>query len=133
VDNCWVWNKSINTHGYGQFGLRKKVVCAHKASLILHKIHIPEGYDVRHKCPKHFRHCVNPAHLTTGTRAENVEDSRQDGTMIVGENSIHAKLTEAQVLEIRASEMSELELANKFNVSKWTIWAIISYKRWKHI
>ena len=133
VDDCWVWHKSKNWKGYGQFSSKGKTCSAHRVSLILHKIPIPEGHVVRHKCPKHLRHCVNPAHLTTGTYAENTNDMIEDGTKGIGEKNPTAKLTEAQVLEIRASEMRQCELARKFNLTRGGIWRIITRKNWNHI
>lgn len=133
VDDCWIWAGTIARTGYGVFGMRYKHFYAHRASLILHKIPISDGHDVRHKCPKHLRHCVNPAHLTTGTRTENNHDKIADGTLPIGESHQNSKLTEAQVLEIRASEMSNSELFRKFNVSQATICDIIARRTWKHI
>jgi regulator of sirC expression with transglutaminase-like and TPR domain len=87
---------------------------------------------VRHKCKS--KNCVNPDHLEPGTKSENELDKVRDGTDDRGEKSVNAKLTEAQVLDIRSRSGQTLkELAMEFNVHLQTIWNIIHRKRWKHI
>src|SRR5271156_2971027 len=48
---CWDWNASIDSDGYGQFPAARelKISKAHRASWIIHRGPIPEGYSVLHK------------------------------------------------------------------------------------
>ena len=74
--------------------------------------------------------------LRYGSAIENAEDREKDGKTIKGEQMHTAKLTSADVLEIR----KELELSatitalgKKYNVSKCTILDIKVRRTWKHI
>lgn len=50
-----------------------------------------------------------------------------------GECNKNAKLTEAQALEIKQSREPLLVLAARYSVSIYTVWAIRTRKRWKHL
>lgn len=80
TEGCWLWTGAPNRSdkGYGQ--LRRggperdrRYICAHVLSYELHHGPVPEGLEVRHTCDVSL--CVNPAHLTVGTHAENMQDS----------------------------------------------------------
>jgi hypothetical protein len=113
---------------------------------------IPEGLCVCHTCdnPK----CVNPAHLWLGTRTENDADRHKKGRTRTGclrgdkhpswgkhlseetrtkLSKAKQKLTEAQVLEIRASTLSQYKLGVLYGISQQSIWAIKSGKTFRWI
>lgn len=132
TDSCWLWTGGTSG-GYGQVKINNKMYRAHRVSWFLAGNTIPEGHVVRHKCRN--RHCVNPEHIETGTYAENNGIDRvRDGTCASGEKQGHAKLTEAQVLEIRerATE-NQYRLAEEYGVSQGAVWLIIQRRNWKHI
>lgn len=71
---CWVWMASLNSFGYGQFGLREPVrrpYPAHRVSYVIHHGPIEPGLVIDHKC--RVRACVNPNHLQMVTQAQNME------------------------------------------------------------
>ena len=70
TDNCWNWRAGDNGHGYGLFWYGKKYHVAHRFSLKLFNIEIPQGLEVDHLCRN--RGCVNPNHMELVTRRENV-------------------------------------------------------------
>lgn len=74
--------------------------------------------------------------LRWGTRKSNIEDRRLHGTLVCGEDTISAKLTELQVEEIkRKLLMGErgCDLAREFAISQTTISQIKNNKRWTHV
>lgn len=71
-NGCWLYQGFIGHRGYGQASYRGKSMNAHRAMYLAAKGPIPEGHDVCHTCD--VRPCINPAHLWTGTRKDNVDD-----------------------------------------------------------
>lgn len=90
---------------------------------------------VRHLCNN--RACVNPIHLQVGTRADNAADMVIMGRSIKGEDKPGAKLSEADVHEIRRLWFDELisrrELGKRFGVSDGLIGGIVNGRYWKHV
>lgn len=69
---CWNWTAGKDTGGYGTIRFRGRVQKAHRASLTIAGIEVQPGMDVDHIC--HNRACVNPGHLRTATRKQNIEN-----------------------------------------------------------
>ena len=74
VTQCWNWNRSVTSAGYGQFTRNKKYWTTH--TFVYTQIYgeIPKGNIIRHIC--HNRKCCNPNHLTIGTHKDNYNDSK---------------------------------------------------------
>lgn len=102
-DGCWLYDgaKEINGYGYLQnpFADRPKFITAHRAAWIYTNGPIAEGMRVCHTCD--IRSCINPAHLFLGTDQDNADDRVAKGRNKAGEKAWNAKLTEAQVIELR--------------------------------
>jgi len=76
----------------------------------------------------------NIHNLEWNTRKENNSHALDTGlTDIKGEKHYKVKLTEEQVLDIRVSNLTKVELAKIYNVTHQNISAIINKKSWKHI
>ena len=94
----------------------------------------PEGLIVRHGSKGQLDN--SPANLCYGTHADNEADKVRDGTHNRGERHYQAKLTEADIPEIRsllAAGKSQKSIANTFGVSYRTIWVIRQGKAWAHV
>jgi hypothetical protein len=76
IDNstgCWVWQGGKNNLGYGMIRDNKKMRTAHRVSYEEHsQTKIPKHLVVMHSCDNPA--CVNPAHLSLGTRKDNTKD-----------------------------------------------------------
>lgn len=72
---CWLWTRSDDGRkGYGKLFLDGKMRGAHRVSYEAFISKVPSGHDVMHRCD--VPSCVNPAHLSTGTHADNLRDCR---------------------------------------------------------
>lgn len=78
-DECWPWIGAVSDTGYGVFRVKSwQGIKAHRLSILLATTEPPlEGMDIMHSCD--VRHCVNPRHLSWGTRMENVRDMIRKG------------------------------------------------------
>ncbi len=92
---------------------------------------MPDGINVLHGCDN--PPCCNPAHLRLGTQAENIADCIRRNRKAIGERTNTAKLTPAQIREIRASGALQSELARQFNVTQPLISMIKGGKLWTHV
>lgn len=122
---CWVWLGELDSGGYGTIKMGGRMVKTHRASWIVSRGTIPGKLHVLHSCD--VRCCINPDHLFLGTHTENMRDMVNKGRNADnrGIRNGHAKLTEAQVLEIRTLQGSHAEIARRYGVGK----SIISYIR----
>ena len=71
TDDCWLWQASLDKHGYGQVNIGRKIYRSHRVSYSLIKGDIPKGLDLDHLC--RVRSCVNPDHLEAVTRSVNLK------------------------------------------------------------
>jgi hypothetical protein len=140
-DSCWLWQGALNS-GYGivQLGRGRGTARVHRViyARFIAPLPVPPpaGPDIRHLC--HVRNCVNPAHLTLGTRAENMGDARRASRRLgprqglLGEANPHSKLTIADVLAIRADSRILREVAADYGVSLQAVWSIRKGRTWRH-
>lgn len=133
-DACWEWTAGKNWDGYGQVMLRPAgMFLAHRIMYYLATGKQPGLLCVCHTCDNPG--CVNPAHLFLGTVADNMADKDAKGRLgpLGGVDNGHAKLTEEQVLAIRASGETRHVLAARYGVTQVNISRIKTRKIWKHI
>lgn len=154
---CWEWTAQRQHFGYGQFKMRDgRKRTAHKFAIEAATGPVPAGMFVLHKCDN--PPCCNPSHLFLGTPADNMRDMWAKGrasnanhpgnaealkawraanpAAFTGASHPSAKLTEADVVEIRAalaSGATGVSLAKRYNVSNDTISAIRTRKKWRHV
>ncbi len=132
--DCWVWTASLDDKGYGQLGVDKRPLRAHRISYRIQHGEIPDGLHVLHHCDN--PPCVRPDHLFLGTHADNMADMCKKGRHYKGETHPNVKLTEGDVLTIRglySEGMRLYRLAGFFGMSISTIHNIVNRTTWRHI
>lgn len=137
--DCWEFTGCLHYKGYGEIGHNGRSRRAHRVSYEIFKGQIPKGLCVMHSCDN--RKCVNPEHLSLGTIAQNQADMKRKGRSRNsggrGEESCHHKLTEEEVLEIRrrfsSGETDKTVLAKDFNITRTSVYYIVTRKQWSHI
>ncbi len=134
-NGCWMWlPKNSRVKGYGYISYQRKSYRVHRLSYELTYGPFDKKWMVLHLCG--VRACVNPRHLYLGTAQDNSNDARDDGTRCRGESHGLAKLTNDQVIAIRAGcELGESStaLAQKYGVARTTVRDIATRRFWKHL
>lgn len=118
-------------NGYGQFSLNGRAAYAHRVSYEMAKGLIPKGMQIMHSCDN--RGCVNPAHLSLGTFDQNMADMTNKRRQAHGEKNGHAKLTAAQVLEVRNAIGTQQAIADAYGVCRPLVSMIRSRRIWRNI
>lgn len=128
TDTCWLWTAGKDRPGYGVFLLPGEVkILAHRYAYILWKGPIPPGLVVMHSCD--VPACVNPNHLSAGTRADNNRDAVSKNRHSFGERNGHARLTTKQVAAILSDSRSQADIAKEYGVHQCHISRIKSGRR----
>lgn len=129
---CWEWQGHLR-RGYGYVRFKRRQWSAHRLALYFDGRPPSVEELVCHSCDN--PRCVNPAHLFPGSSLENNRDRARKGRSAptCGSQSHLAKLTEAQVAHIRASDERGTVLAKRFGVSPSLITMIRQRKIWTHL
>jgi hypothetical protein len=159
-DDCWSWTGAKTNAGYGKIaqdrvskGPTKTILATHVALLFDGSPRPSTKHLALHSCDNPS--CVNPGHLRWGTHKANFADmadrdrnprlvpfykkqrtayAKMDvaaGTLQL--NKQNGKLTAADVIEIRQSTKSVLELATQFGVSRRSITNILKGISWSNV
>lgn len=131
-DDCLPWPFGRGKNGYGQIWINGKRITAHREMCVAVHGAPPTGkHEASHSCGKGHLGCCNPRHLAWKTKVENEADKIIHGTSNRGERNPRAKLTRAEIVEIRsASNTPRNLLAKKFGVKRGTIMDIRSGRSW---
>lgn len=136
ADGCWGWDGCVHECGYGRLSQGPRnarlYLKAHRVSWVLHNGDLDESL-VLHGCDN--PPCTNPEHLYKGDQLANVADVVERGRAR-GERNGDAKLTEAQVLEVRALRAQGLylrQIAALYGVHLATIHLVATGRTWRHV
>lgn len=128
--SCWIWDGAKTTHGYGCGVYKGRVLGAHKIAYVLTNGEVPAGMEIMHSCDN--RRCVNPAHLSIGTKDDNARDKAAKGR---GPKKNPHKLTPDDVREIRGlrGKASSGEIARRYGITQPYAFAIWGGRVWKNV
>ena len=138
-DGCWEWQGSRQKRGYGLFRIKGRLHKAHRAALMVSGVEVPDDLCVLHSCDN--PPCCNPAHLRLGTKGENNTERHAKGRTVLpvwcrGESSAQAKLTKADVLEMRRlwdAGLTCAAIAEGRSVGTRHVWDVVNRRCWNHI
>lgn len=138
-DECWEWDASTLPNGRPRLGVRidgraTSVTVARVIASERDGLPLTDGsrlWVARHSCDNVV--CVNPAHIVSGTYAQNTADmwARERGAF--GDRRPSAKLSVEKVREIRRQARryeSQAGLAKRFGVSQSLISLVVRGKVW---
>jgi hypothetical protein len=128
---CWEWKGRRDPWGYGEFKLQGAATRAHRVAVQMTGVPLQPGEVVMHTCDNPA--CCNPTHLVVGDHAMNVADRVAKRRSAKGAKNGRSKLTEKQVLAIRADDRTLTEVARDYGVCIATISHIRQRKIWQHI
>lgn len=121
--------------GYGRIRIAGRAWLTHRLAYNIAFGEIPSGLLVCHRCDNPV--CCNPDHLFLGTPKDNMDDMDRKGRRKIaplkGEQAPRSRLTDSDVLAIRASADRNRDLAKMYAVGEDHISRIRSRQRWCHI
>ena len=131
-NDCWEWNRSITSSGYGIVEINNKLISTHRYSFLLYYRYLPK--QVNHLCSN--RLCCNPLHLYDGNQKDNMYDAHKLGSIVIGSKRKTAKLVEQDIPKIRRmllQNFTQTTIGNIYGVSSQTISSIKLNKTWTHV
>lgn len=140
---CWEWTGAKDRYGRGHLSIKDINYVAPRLSWKIETGDDPFPNLVCHKCDNPT--CVRPDHLFVGSHLDNNKDKKSKGRSRSsdrvknqsGEKNFRAKLTEADVLEIRRLYDQEKAtysyLSKRYGVAQSSIWQVVKRKNWIHI
>lgn len=136
LKECWEWTAAKDPAGYGRLWVDGVNVGAHRVAWELyHKRPVPFGMTIMHDCDNPGCQNPHPGHLVLGTYGENSRDAVAKGRWSDnrGERNGKAKLTNAKVRAIRASDESLAVLAQQHGVGQLAIHRVRTGVTWAHV
>lgn len=111
MSGCIEAEGAPNNSGYCSVWYEGRRMGAHRAAYMEAHGEIPEGLHVMHSCDN--RRCINPDHLSAGTRSDNMQDCARKGRVY----SPMAKLTSEQKQYVLDSPLTATEIAKELPVT----------------
>jgi len=133
-NGCIDWTGALDEFGYGLFRLdAQRIERAHRVALRSTGVAVNSADTVMHSCDRPC--CVNPAHLSVGTRALNNADRDAKGrhVRLIGSDHGMARFSPQDILDIRASTESDTQLSARYSARRSTIHNIRARRTWKHL
>lgn len=129
TDGCWEWMASKNNWGYPLFWYKGRSRPGNRVCWELTRGSAPEA-QVLHRCDNPG--CVRPDHLYSGTHDQNMRDKVDRDRCFRPAGSLNkaARLTEAQVADVRRDQRLHRVIAQEYGVTRSQISKIKRGDRW---
>lgn len=136
TDDCLIWPFARNSAGYGHLEIDGRLTLAHR--IICADANGPAPDDkseAAHLCGNGHLGCINRRHLQWKDRKGNSDDKIIHGTLLSGETCPASKLTDKDVISIRAmgGSLSQSKIAAKFGITQTNVGYILRRATWKHL
>ena len=135
-DECLIWPFCRHDNGYARITIKGASTTASRVMCEMLNGPAPSPeHEAAHSCGNGRGGCVTPKHLRWATTAENAADRTAHGMDCPGMRNGRAKLTDADVLEIRRLRgvARQVDLAARFGVNQAGISSIQLGKKWKNL
>ena len=141
-EGCWEWQGARSPFGYGQIRIGGRAFYVHRLSLAQSLGRpIRSGYEALHSCDNPPCVRVSLDHVHEGTQKDNAHEmvarGRARNRAFAGSANGFAKLTEADVLEMRRLSREEgwrqTTIALRFGVTQANVSLILIGRAWKHL
>jgi hypothetical protein len=136
-DEClpWPWNLNGKEGGL-RYGMVREHGRMQTVTRVAYKHFVgplPDGVLACHTCDN--PPCFNPKHLFPGSYKDNEQDKKAKMRHVYGMKHSLAKLTDAQVIEMRrlAHIMTRQALADRYGVGLRHVFKILRKELWPHI
>lgn len=129
---CEEWGGKRDKDGYGKTTFEGRSERAHRVVFFRANGYWP--FICRHRCDN--PPCIRADHLLDGTPQDNSNDAIERGRSVRGERVNTAKLTVANVEEMRLlyrNGSTQTALAMRFGVTQVMVSAIVRGKSWTHV
>lgn len=140
-DDCWEWQLTPTDSGYGLFAAGGQI---HRTSRFAYIHHaglysnpIDSDYRITPGCRNKL--CCNPGHLKQASQQEVFDLMKEAGQVSVGTDCKQSKLTEADIVDIRARYVNRSAtdglkgIGLDYGVTPGCIRDIIIRKTWRHV
>lgn len=125
-DECWRWEASIGSSGYGFIGFQRESLQPHRVSKYLDVREPIDDVQCNHRCGNGW--CVNPDHIYLGTATDNAHD-------VEWEEKDTTVLTKQDAEEIRErysdEDISQRKLGAEYGIRQEQVSKIVNRKQWK--
>lgn len=125
---CWEFGGPRDKDRYGMVSFQRRTQRAHRVAYEVRNGTSAGDLLVRHICDN--PPCVNPDHLIAGTAKQNTGDAKERERLANGERHGMHKITDAEVLLIRAEYarglITQRALAKKYECSQAQVFNIVS-------
>lgn len=127
-DECWPWRGTRDENRYGVMKLDGKLARAHRLAWLFAHGEMPHGC-ILHRCDN--PPCVNPAHLSVGSRSDNMKDMNAKGR-----HGSTGRLTPSDVrkaFRLRRDGFTQDDLARLFAVNRSVLSKIFTFKNYRNL